>query len=152
MYKFCDLLHLVLEILHVVFLLTEYKKEQEEFDYQDCSAGRDNDDERPCMYDLENELGTECTEKNHYGFHEGQPCILLKLNKVKHGSLPRSCQLCLACYHHGNKEQRVGSMGSVQESLQVIKNQGFFERWLISLKFKVPWQHYCWDTCQIPEQ
>jgi sodium/potassium-transporting ATPase subunit beta len=37
--------------------------------------------EQVCLFDM-NKLGSECTEENGYGYNDGKPCILLKINKV----------------------------------------------------------------------
>ena len=35
------------------------------------------------MFDIEAIMETnKCTRENNFGFNEGQPCILLKMNKV----------------------------------------------------------------------
>ena len=48
---------------------------------QDCSTSRDKDSDLPCKFDVST-LGDWCTEKNDYGFYDGQPCILMKMNRV----------------------------------------------------------------------
>ena len=36
-----------------------------------------------CLFDIESIMqANECHKDNSYGFAEGQPCILLKMNKV----------------------------------------------------------------------
>jgi len=48
----------------------------------DCSAGQPDDiGDKSCKFDM-SLLGDHCTEANHYGFFEGEPCVILKLNKV----------------------------------------------------------------------
>ncbi len=40
-----------------------------------------------CRFNVD-DLGAECTWQKDYGFDEGTPCILLKLNKVSiHGAV-----------------------------------------------------------------
>jgi len=38
--------------------------------------------DQPCLFDIEQLKGTPCTLENNYGYEEGSPCILLKLNKI----------------------------------------------------------------------
>lgn len=35
-----------------------------------------------CSFNLAQQLGTNCTKENKYGYSDGKPCILLKINKV----------------------------------------------------------------------
>lgn len=42
-------------------------------------------DTKACRIDLDNVLaGTGCTKNNDFGYEDGQPCLLLKMNKVSH--------------------------------------------------------------------
>jgi len=69
---------------NIKILLHKYKKEHEEFgadNYQDCTTSRDDDSDLACKLNLEG-LGAECNEANNYGYDEGHPCVLMKLNKV----------------------------------------------------------------------
>jgi len=70
---------------NIKILLHKYKKEYEEFGedaYQDCDAGtRDEDSDLPCKVNLDN-LQAECNEGNQFGYDDGEPCVLMKLNKV----------------------------------------------------------------------
>lgn len=54
--------------------------------YVDCLNGNPAPAGKVCRFDV-NTLGP-CTKDNGYGYPEGKPCVLLKLNKV--GTLPRS--------------------------------------------------------------
>lgn len=49
-------------------------------DAVDCSAG-DRSTDQICLFPLSN-LGDRCTKENQYGYAEGKPCVLLKMNKV----------------------------------------------------------------------
>ena len=49
---------------HIKVLSHWYKWDQEEFNYQYCSGGCNNDDERHCMLELESELGTKNVLRN----------------------------------------------------------------------------------------
>lgn len=40
------------------------------------------DGDKPCKFDYADALGTNCSEASSYGLNNGQPCILLKMNKV----------------------------------------------------------------------
>lgn len=47
----------------------------------DCSSGRTSDDiERVCEFKLD--AIRPCVKEDDFGFGDGQPCIILKLNKV----------------------------------------------------------------------
>ena len=39
-------------------------------------------DRQVCQFDLNTEFGQNCSRANDYGFKEGKPCILVKINKV----------------------------------------------------------------------
>lgn len=34
-----------------------------------------------CSFDLEL-LGTQCSQKNNFGYSSGNPCVILKLNRI----------------------------------------------------------------------
>jgi len=46
-------------------------------DYRPDPSNRD-----VCKFDLETNFGSHCTKANDYGFADGKPCILVKINKV----------------------------------------------------------------------
>lgn len=83
---------------NIEILLHKYRTEHEneEFSYQNCAGGVQSDEnaDQPCKFDIDN-LGTECTKEKSYGYASGQPCVLMKLNKIfdwmpepYNGSLP----------------------------------------------------------------
>jgi len=43
---------------------------------------QDPKDRQVCKFDLEKEFGVNCTKANDYGYKEGKPCIVVKINKV----------------------------------------------------------------------
>jgi len=43
---------------------------------------KDPKDRQVCAFNLTEEFGNSCTKENDYGFKEGKPCILVKVNKV----------------------------------------------------------------------
>ena len=48
----------------------------------DCERGRDPDTlDKVCRFNVD-VLGGSCTWQKDYGYDEGQPCIILKLNRV----------------------------------------------------------------------
>ena len=51
-------------------------------DAVDCSADERSTDQI-CLFPLSN-LGDRCTKENQYGYAEGKPCVLLKMNKVRY--------------------------------------------------------------------
>ena len=42
----------------------------------------DRDKKKVCRFNIDT-LGKVCQQQKDYGYDEGQPCILLKLNKVR---------------------------------------------------------------------
>jgi len=42
----------------------------------------DPKDRQVCQFDLKAEFGENCSKENDYGFKDGKPCILIKINKV----------------------------------------------------------------------
>lgn len=62
--------------------------------YADCSNGNPAPAGKVCRFDVKT-LGP-CTQENGYGYAEGKPCVLLKLNKV--GTLPRSSVFSLVTF------------------------------------------------------
>lgn len=50
-------------------------------DVVDCSGLSDKADDVVCSFP-QSLLGDSCTRDNHYGYMEGKPCVLLKINKV----------------------------------------------------------------------
>lgn len=61
----------------------EYENENQEGEnFDDCTKGQeDRDKDKVCSFQI-GDLGKECTWQKDYGYDEGQPCVLLKLNKV----------------------------------------------------------------------
>ena len=52
--------------------------------YIDCNEIRERrteDLDKVCRFDLI-ELGPDCVKQQNFGFDDGQPCVLLKLNRV----------------------------------------------------------------------
>lgn len=72
---------------HIHAYLDNYENENQEGEnYIDCTnlAEEDRDEDKVCKFDL-NQLGEEdddCIFQNEYGYEDGQPCVLLKLNKI----------------------------------------------------------------------
>jgi len=48
----------------------------------DHRPAEDPKDRQVCEFNLETEFGSNCTKANDYGFKDGKPCILVKINKV----------------------------------------------------------------------
>jgi len=45
---------------------------------------RDQDQwDKACRFDITNELGDACVKQQSFGYEDGQPCVLLKLNRVR---------------------------------------------------------------------
>ncbi|CAH1781969.1 unnamed protein product [Owenia fusiformis] len=46
-----------------------------------CVSGPPSDPKKVCKFDIA-DLGTNCTWANKFGYADGQPCVLLKLNRI----------------------------------------------------------------------
>ena len=67
----------------IVFSLEYENENQVGENYIECENGRPpNSDDKVCYFHL-TDLGKECTWQKDYGYDEGTPCVLLKLNKVR---------------------------------------------------------------------
>jgi sodium/potassium-transporting ATPase subunit beta len=69
---------------HIQAFLAQYENEaQEGEDFIDCDNLKEENREKSkvCRFKLDS-LGEECTWQKDYGYDEGAPCVLLKLNKV----------------------------------------------------------------------
>jgi len=51
-------------------------------DHRAAKDPKDPADREVCEFNLKTEFGGSCTRENDYGFKEGKPCILVKINKV----------------------------------------------------------------------
>lgn len=66
---------------HLQAFLDQYKNDKQTSEnLGGCTEGK-KDDQTVCRFELDT-LGTECTWQKDFGYDEGQPCVLLKLNKV----------------------------------------------------------------------
>lgn len=69
---------------HIQALLLQYENQMQESEALiDCENLQDRDRPRnkACRFVID-ALGQECTWQRDYGYDEGQPCVLLKLNKI----------------------------------------------------------------------
>jgi len=69
---------------HIQAFLEQYENEaQEGENFIDCDnlKEEDRDESKVCRFKVD-KLGSECTWQKDYGYDEGTPCVLLKLNKV----------------------------------------------------------------------
>jgi sodium/potassium-transporting ATPase subunit beta len=69
---------------HIQAFLEQYENEaQESEDFIDCAKLKEEDrrKDKVCRFNID-DLGDECTWQKDYGYDEGTPCVLLKLNKV----------------------------------------------------------------------
>lgn len=66
-------------------LLTDYENEKQQGEnYIDCSeirGRRTKDFNKVCRFDII-DLGPNCVKQQNYGFDDGLPCVLVKINKV----------------------------------------------------------------------
>ncbi|PVD36522.1 hypothetical protein C0Q70_03507 [Pomacea canaliculata] len=71
-------------------IMDEYLQSEESFlesndsasFWKECSPDSYADSSRGCMVFGSNLTSTDCGQQNDYGFREGRPCVLLRLNKV----------------------------------------------------------------------
>ena len=65
--------------------ILDYEYELKQGDnYKDCKeihTRRTEELNKVCVFDVE-QLGGDCVKQQNYGFDDGQPCVLLKLNRV----------------------------------------------------------------------
>jgi len=67
---------------HIQALLWLYENEEQESEsLVDCRPGKERPRERACRFVID-VLGSQCTWQRDYGYDWGQPCVLLKLNKI----------------------------------------------------------------------
>ena len=82
LYNFASISYII-PFLFLVFL--EYENEiQVGRQLMECQVtpGFQKDKERACRVDLDRVLGKECTKEKDFGYEQGEPCILLKMNRV----------------------------------------------------------------------
>ncbi|CAH1781968.1 unnamed protein product [Owenia fusiformis] len=67
---------------HIQAFLDQYENERQVGEnYVDCSNSERTDPEKVCRFEVR-DLGAECTWQKDFGYDEGKPCVLLKLNKI----------------------------------------------------------------------
>lgn len=70
---------------HIESYLKYYENQNQQGEnYIDCASIRErrtSDFDKVCRYDLQ-DLGADCVKQQNFGFDDGQPCILMKLNRV----------------------------------------------------------------------
>ncbi|XP_067668767.1 sodium/potassium-transporting ATPase subunit beta-1-like [Haliotis asinina] len=70
---------------HLEAYLRYYENENQQGEnYKDCSEIRERrttELDKVCRFDIL-QLGADCVKQQNFGFDDGQPCILLKLNKI----------------------------------------------------------------------
>ena len=76
----------------VMYTRAEYENEKQTGEnFIGCESGKPpNQEEKVCRFNLD-VLGARCTWQQAYGYDEGTPCILFKLNKVNLGRSPLIC-------------------------------------------------------------
>ena len=69
-------------------VLSEYENEKQVGEnFIDCERGRDPESiDKVCRFNVD-QLGGSCTWQKDYGYDEGQPCVIIKLNRVSRLSL-----------------------------------------------------------------
>jgi sodium/potassium-transporting ATPase subunit beta len=69
---------------HIQAVLYQYENQNQESEaFIDCYklAEADRNKNKACRFQIDS-LGPECVWQRDYGYDEGQPCVLLKLNKI----------------------------------------------------------------------
>lgn len=61
--------------------LKEHNEKIQGANYTDCQDGVSPEKGSVCEFDM-TKLGDECTEENNFGYSNGTPCVLLKINRV----------------------------------------------------------------------
>lgn len=77
------LLHVGWMPLNTCYFAAYEPGQQQTEHFMDCTSNNrpKKDDKKTCKFRIES-LGP-CTKENRFGYDHGQPCVLLKLNKVK---------------------------------------------------------------------
>lgn len=68
---------------HIGTFLHEYENEaQDGENFIDCSLGRPPDmEDKVCRFNVD-DLGDDCIRQRDFGYDDGKPCVLIKLNKI----------------------------------------------------------------------
>jgi hypothetical protein len=65
--------------------VSAYRVKANESNVIDCDKEQLDDNRKEvCKFNIQTSLGSECTEENDYGYKNGTPCVLLKVNKVSY--------------------------------------------------------------------
>lgn len=65
-----------------MLLLLDYENQDDAVDCGSIHGRRPEGQwDKACKFDIASELG-QCNSANKYGYPEGKPCILIKLNRV----------------------------------------------------------------------
>lgn len=67
-------------VMYVCVICADYETKVAGANYTDCD-GRKPDAHEVCEFNM-TDLGSECTEANQFGYANGTPCVLLKINRV----------------------------------------------------------------------
>ena len=69
--------------MFVIIFRTAYVKLKNNTNAVDCDSEQpDLLKKEVCIFEIDT-LGSVCTAKNDYGYKDGTPCVLLKVNKVR---------------------------------------------------------------------
>ena len=86
--------------------VSDYENENQQGEnYIDCSSikqRRTKDLSKVCRFRIEL-LGSSCVKQQNFGFDDGQPCILLKLNRVSISPVSRHILIWVSPFVHDKK-------------------------------------------------
>jgi sodium/potassium-transporting ATPase subunit beta len=72
----CDFVGMIAEEL------AKYNSTDQNSKLKNCSFGDGATTSQGCLFDVATQLGSQCSEENDFGYADGRPCVLLKINKV----------------------------------------------------------------------
>lgn len=67
----------------LIYLLDYEDKLQQGRDLIDCGLDSIREREKACRVNLDTVLGDQCTKENDFGYEDGTPCVLIKMNRVR---------------------------------------------------------------------
>lgn len=76
MFVFCHC-----SVTYVCVICADYETKVADANYTECENGSRPGDHQVCEFNM-TDLGSDCTEANQFGYANGTPCVLLKINKV----------------------------------------------------------------------
>jgi len=84
--------------MYACVIYAEHQEVVAEANYTTCENGEKPPKYEVCKFNV-TDLGGECTEANSFGYANGTPCVLLKINKVNFVNV---YAVGIACVEEGN--------------------------------------------------